>query len=331
MKFKLLSTLAFASIIALSTGCKKEADKISATMINTEMASSKSTSLATDYNIAVNVSADGKVWTYTITRSNPKAKNLSHFIINLDNCGAESAVFGNINSATVNGLPADLSPTEGSGTGCNPTTTNFVKFDNLPASTNGWTLVFKLERGYTMVDGKAWNKAGTSCWEVSAKVPGCPIPETVYCSFSQGYFFGNGSINNGAVNYFTSPGLVIGGFTYSYADGQRFWDIDKGQGSDQTINAFFQLAAVTLSGAASEVAADAAIINAYFATINLNTTVFPNPYIVTVTKNNGSTYQKFVLPSISGGYSKAQVQQAGSNISEFIQANHCPDPVKPVQ
>lgn len=322
MKLKLLSTLVFAAIITFSTGCKKDPDKLSASLIDTEMASSKSTSLATDYNIAVNVSTDGKVWTYTITRANPKAKNLSHFIINLDNCGAESAVFGNINSATVNGLPADLSPTEGSGTGCNPSTTNFVKFDNLPSSTTGWTLVFTLERGYTMVDGKAWNKAGTSCWEVLTKVPGCPIPETVYCSFSQGYFFGNGSINNGAVNYFTSPGLVIGGVSYSYVEGQRFWDIDKGQGSDQTMNAFFQLAAVTLSGVQSHVAADAAIINAYFSGINVNTS------IITVI-NGKKSYLIFSLPAtVTSGDStytitKAQVQAAGSRISEFIQANHC--------
>lgn len=322
MKLKLLSTLAFAAIITFSTGCKKDPEKLSASLIETEMASAKSTSLATDYNIAVSTSSDGKVWTYNITRANPKAKNLSHFIINLDNCGAESAVFGNLNSATVNGLPADLSPTEGSGTGCNPTTTNFVKFDNLPASTTGWTLVFTLERGYTKVAGKAWNKAGTSCWEVTAEVPGCPIPEKAYCSFSQGYFFGNGSVNNGALNFWTSPGLNIGGVSYTYANGQLLWDLDKGTGSDQTINAFFQLAAVTLSGVDSEVAADAAIINAYFQGMDVTTKITT---VVSGPANNLKYTKVFNLPAtdITGLITKAQVQAAGSRISEYIQANHC--------
>lgn len=41
MKLKLLSTLVFASIIAFSTGCKKDPDKLSASLIDTEMVSSK--------------------------------------------------------------------------------------------------------------------------------------------------------------------------------------------------------------------------------------------------------------------------------------------------
>ena len=115
----------------------------------TSLKSVNSTSNWGDYNISVSVSPDGSVWTYTITRALANAKNLSHFIIDLNNCGAESASFGDIIGATVNGFPADLSPTEGSGTTCNPqaTTTNFVKFNSLPAATS-WTLVMTLDRGY---------------------------------------------------------------------------------------------------------------------------------------------------------------------------------------
>ncbi|MDI6049038.1 hypothetical protein QLS31_04270 [Flavobacterium sp. XS2P24] len=137
--------------------------------------SAKSISNSGDYNVAVAVSLDGTEWTYTITRAVSKAKTLSHFIIDLNNCGQESATFANIISATVNGSPANLSPTEGSGTGCNPQaiTTNFVKFDVEEATS--WVIILKYSRGYEIfTTATSWLKAGTSCEQAVISAPGCP-------------------------------------------------------------------------------------------------------------------------------------------------------------
>ena len=315
---KKIILILFVTLFTLS--CSNEQVKVDSQAIITTNSTAltakaaASTSNWGDYNIAVSVSADGSVWTYNITRAKANAKNLSHFIIDLKNCGINSATFGDIIWATVNGNPADLSPTEGSGTTCNPqaTTDNFVKFANVPTSTTGWTLVLKFDRGYEIfATGAAWLKAGTSCNQGVIAAPGCPKEER--CSFSQGYFFANGADNNGASDLWIN-GLIIGGINYTQTQGNLAWSIDRGRGGDQTMNGFFQLGAVRLSGAESEVAADAAIIDAYFNGINIFAT------IVTV---NTPTYQYFNLPASSGGYTKAQVVAAGAKIGEYIDANHC--------
>jgi hypothetical protein len=269
-----------------------------------------STSNWGDYNIAVTVSTDGSEWTYTITKAKPTAKTLSHFIISLDNCGDNSATFSDVIWATVNGVKTDLSTTEGSGTGCNPqaTTTNFIKFPDFSAAST-WILVIKFDRGYeTLATGTAWLKAGSSCNQGVVPAPGCPKENR--CSFSQGFFFANGADNNGASALWAS-GLTIGGFNYTQVQGQLAWTTNNGPGKDTTLNAFFQLGAVRLSGTESEVAADAAIIDAYFS--GIGTDVFG-----TIINDD------FVLPASSGGYTKAQVKAAGSSIGTFIDVNHCP-------
>ncbi|MBC7846236.1 MAG: hypothetical protein H7Y10_07065 [Flavobacterium sp.] len=272
-------------------------------------ASTASTSNFSDYTIAVTVSPDGSEWTYLITKVKTNAKTLSHFIISLDNCGENSATFSDVISASVNAIPTDLSTIEGSGTGCNPqaTTTNFIKFPEFSAASS-WTLVIKFDRGYEILQtGTAWLKAGSSCNQGVVPAPGCPKEDR--CSFSQGFFFANGAVNNGASALWAN-GLIIGGFNYTQAQGQLAWTTNNGKGKDTTLNAFFQLGAVRLSGAESEVAADAAVIDAYFGAISTN---------VFGTIVNGD----FVLPNFSGGYTKDQVKAAGSAIGTYIEANHC--------
>jgi hypothetical protein len=279
--------------------------------------SSSSTSAWGDYIIALAVTDGGKVWTYTITRNplKPNAKNLSHFIIDLNNCGDDSAIFANINQAYINGVAADLVPTEGSGTTCFPqaTTTNFVKFNAIPAATS-WTLVLVLERGYSIVEAVGWLKAGTSCNSATIPGPGCPLES--YCSYSQGYFFANGATHNGAKEFWKA-GLTIGGFIYTQEQGNAIWFIDRGRGGDKTLNAFFQLGAARLSGIESAVEADAAIIDAYFAGIG-------NIFTKLTTTTGTSPYSYFDLPSKSGNYTKTQVIDAGSSIGEYIDSTHCP-------
>src|SRR6266513_6255958 len=87
------------------------------------------------YNIAVEVSeANGRsTWTYTITKGTPDTKDLGHFILDLANCGDASPRLENIVSATVDGVDwrTELEGSEGQ-TGCEVSSDNFVKFDNLP-------------------------------------------------------------------------------------------------------------------------------------------------------------------------------------------------------
>lgn len=309
-KITLLFILAFGAF-----SCTNETTNSETTTLNSSTskvttnskASAASTSNFTDYNIAVSVSPDGSQWTYTVTKAKTNAKTLSHFIISLDNCGENSATFSDVISTSINGVPTDISTTEGSGTGCNPqeTTTNFIKFPSFSAA-DSWTIVIQFDRGYeTFATSAAWIKAGSSCNQGTVPAPGCPKEDR--CSYSQGYFFANGANNNGASDLWAN-GLIIGGISYSQTAGMDIWDFNNGKGKDTTLNAFFQLGAVRLSGAESEVASYAAIIDAYFNGINVT-----NSYI------NGS----YVLPAEAGGYTKDQVKTAGSAIGSYIDTHHC--------
>jgi hypothetical protein len=311
--------------VSLNTEAKTtsslSAARISATA---KPASTASTSNWGDYTISVTVSTDGSEWTYLITKAKSSAKTLSHFIIDLDNCSNkdESATFGDILWATVNGVPTNLSPTEGIGTTCNPqdVTNNFVKFPAFSAASS-WTLVLKFDRGYeTFTTAAAWIKAGTSCNQGVVLAPGCPKED--YCSFSQGYFFGNGANNNGASDLWAN-GVTIGGINYTLEQGNNAWDIDRGPGGDFTMNAFFQFAAVRLSGVESQVAADAAIIDAYFKGMDIFAKIAQG------TQGN-KTYQFFNLPaSVTDPLTNVitttdMVDAAGIRIATYIEANHCP-------
>lgn len=280
----------------------------------TSAKSGASQSQWSDYIIELSVTENGTLWTYTISKNVSNAKDLSHFILALNNCGLESAVYENILWATVNGESTTLSQSEGSGTNCNPqaVTTNFIKFDNLPSS-NVWVLEFKFDIGFQIEpSGTGWIKAGNSCNQGVVPAPGCPIEDI--CSFSQGYFFANGSTNNGSSVYWVD-GLNIGGITYTQSQGNIIWNIDRGPGGDQTMNGFFQLGAVRLSGAESQVEAHATIIDTYFNGLDVFDTL-------TIFGNNNS-FSYFSLPDVSNGINKQDVIEAAGAIGDFIDANHC--------
>lgn len=140
--------------------------------LNSISSNSNSSSSAGDYTISLSI--DGKIWTYVITK-NGNAKDLSHFIINLQNCAERSATIENIVSATVNGAPATLENSEGN-TGCNVSsvTSNFVKFDDLPEA-DSYTIVFELDHKFgNFVGTTGWLKAGTSCVAYPILAPCCP-------------------------------------------------------------------------------------------------------------------------------------------------------------
>lgn len=133
----------------------------------------RATSNSGDYTISLSV--DGLIWTYCITKK-PGAKDVSNFSINLQNCGPASSTINNIVWATVNGKPATLASSNGKN-GCDiaSVTTNFVKFDNLPAAST-YKIVFKTDRAYgNFVTTTAWLKAGTSCHPYAIIAPCCPL------------------------------------------------------------------------------------------------------------------------------------------------------------
>ena len=258
----------------------------------------------TDYNVVVTQNADGSEWTYTITKSKANSKNLSHFIVNLGNCGEESATYSDVIWATVNGNPANMAPTEGSGTTCNPqaSTTNFIKF-NVDSGTS-WVIVIKFDRGYYVAQSTSWIKAGTSCNTGTVDAPGCPREE--YCSFSQGFYFAGG--NNDSYLAFVN-GLTIGDVTYTREQALAEWDANTGQGADAAMRGFFQLGALLLSELDIEgagLSAEAALIETYFTNLNVVTAVSP-------------------LPNVNNDITKDQVSAAAGTIGDWIDANHCQD------
>jgi hypothetical protein len=135
---------------------------------------SNSESSAGDYNITV--TKECKVWTYVITK-NGDAKDLSHFILDLNNCPWSTSLnISSIVSATVNGQPAVLESSEGN-TGCDvaSVTSNIVKFDDLPDAPS-YTIVFELNHEYgNALMTTAWLKAGNSCHAYVVNGPCCPL------------------------------------------------------------------------------------------------------------------------------------------------------------
>jgi hypothetical protein len=294
-------------------GANSAADKAKANI--------NSTSSYSDYNITVEVSSDGSEWTYTIAKkllaSGKWSKDISHLIINLQNCGEESATFSDILWATINGQPADFGTSEGSGTGCNPqeVTTNFVKFDGFPSTTT-WTIVIKFDRGYEKVETNAWIKAGSSCNMGAIFGPGCPI--TDQCAYGQGRFFGEGYDENGSIEQWPlkngNPTLTIGGKDYSPEETNALWDANTGQGLSEEMKAFFQLGALLISGATpAELQDEITLIENYFLGL-------PKVVVSECTKQSGPNtfkYDCIMLPL------NEDVQDAAGVIGDWIDDNKC--------
>lgn len=251
----------------------------------------KSQSSASDYNISL--ATDGYVFTYTITK-NSGAKNLGHFIVNLNNCGDQSPHLASILYATITAdgdtEPVVLDDTEGWGTGCLPVSSNFIKFDNLPAA-SVLELAFKLDTKYDKKASTGWVKAGTSCNTTPIEAPGCPVEECVY---GLGHFFAYGS---GA----WAHNVELGGFSYTKAEGQALWY--GGNDSNKALRAFFRYASLSLNGALDD-APQAAVseIEGYFT-------------------ENGN---KLTQTNINNGlFNNSGLDSALSAINTWIEANKC--------
>ena len=123
----------------------------------------------------IQVTTDGTTWTYVITKTGKNA--LSHFILNLDNCDWSKLLSPSmIESATVNGSPAQLETSPGNGTGCNveEISTNIIKFDNL-ADVDVHTITFTLKQQFHNYQlTTVWLKAGNTCFTQEVHGPCCP-------------------------------------------------------------------------------------------------------------------------------------------------------------
>jgi len=118
------------------------------------------------------------------------------------------------------------------------------------------------------------------------------------CSFSQGYWFAKPNLTWGGT-------VTIGGKTYTQAEGRAIWNTSNAGGMRDAKKAFLQLAAIKLSGidpsTVPALAADAALIEAYFASI-------PKLTPTTIPANSKTT---------------KPVGDAGGRIGNWIDANHC--------
>ena len=127
------------------------------------------------YDIVVETSqaGGGSTWTYTITKATTDAKDLGHFIIDFNNCGDQSPSLAHIVSATVNGVNwfGQLEASEGR-TGCDVDSSNFVKFDHLPAA-DTHVIEFTLDGIYPTVETTGWLNAGRACMRKGLLGPGC--------------------------------------------------------------------------------------------------------------------------------------------------------------
>jgi hypothetical protein len=168
-------------LIGLATACTEEAIVSSEAKGGggnnkplKEAKSQNDTPNSSENSFDIQVTSDGLTWTYVITKTGKNA--LSHFILNLANCDFSQLLSVDlIKCATVNGQPAVLETSPGNGTGCEVTSTNVVKFDNLP-DVDVHTIVFTLERpfhNYQLTE--VWLKAGNSCQKAEVHGPCCPI------------------------------------------------------------------------------------------------------------------------------------------------------------
>ena len=126
-----------------------------------------------DVDVQVSEAGGGATWTYTLTKSTHKTKDLGHFILDFDSCAGQGPTIASIVSATVNGVNwlDHIEATEGA-TGCGDPSANFVKFDDLPEA-DTYVIEFTLDDVYPLMDSAAWLKSGRTCSRRTVPGPGC--------------------------------------------------------------------------------------------------------------------------------------------------------------
>ena len=145
--------------------------------------------------------------------------------------------------------------------------------------------------------------ANTGCCTRTISGIGCKQDE--FCSFSQGYYFAKPG-----PTWLVSGTVIIGGNSYTEAEGRAIWDCTNAGGIKDSKKGFTQVAALKLSGVANNpaVAADVAIIESWLAT---KSKLVACTYLPNQTAAEKITY--------------GDVAAAAGRIGDWINANHCID------
>ena len=181
-RIKMSRVLGIVALVAFAFACSDGSEDVATSAdasarknnLNANNDNSNCESAAADYIIGAPL-VEGATWTYTITTL-PGAKCISHFIIDLNNCpGAATPLSAAaITNATVNGAPANVSSSEGNGTGCVVDSDSFIKFDEI-ACASTYVISFTLPQVFgNNLATSAWIKAGCSCHEYTIQGPCCP-------------------------------------------------------------------------------------------------------------------------------------------------------------
>ena len=176
-RLRMARILGIVTLVVFAFACSDDSEDVAisadaAARKNKEVQNSLSSTVSEDA-YCINVYNEGTYWRYTITLKEG-AKGISHFILDLNNCEWNQTLsIANIVSATVNGAAANLSNSEGEGTGCVLTTDNFVKFDDL-VEAEEYVIEFTLDQVFgNALMTTAWIKAGQSCIPYVVHGPCC--------------------------------------------------------------------------------------------------------------------------------------------------------------
>lgn len=125
------------------------------------------------------------------------------------------------------------------------------------------------------------------------------------CSFSQGYWFAKPNV--------VWPGtLTIGNQTYTKAEGQAIWDAAKGSNNSSLFKAFFQAAAIKLSG------------TSLTCSYQLKKDILYIQSVLSGLPKIKAQYLSAVSSKISSSQAELLQQKAG-RIGDWIDSNHCSD------
>ncbi|HMK18741.1 MAG TPA: hypothetical protein VK492_11090 [Chitinophagaceae bacterium] len=153
-------------------------------------------------------------------------------------------------------------------------------------------------------------KSGANTGCCVRTVPGIGCRQDEFCSFSQGYFFAKPGPTWPPLD--GTGTVTIGGKVYTEAEGRAIWGCSNAGGIRDSKKGFTQVAALKLSGLASDpgldpaVAADMAIIENWLASISKLVACSNLP--------NQTAAQKLTYGDAAA---------AGGRIGNWINANHC--------
>lgn len=320
LKFPLIALLG-AGVLALAFyGCKKDAQSPTLTSNARPVANPAN---CTGYNITVDVDKTtipgSTIFTWTIVNPNPgngsgtTIQNLGHWEFVPSTCldvNWQDVVSASYNTGsgwqTISTL--DIAPDPSlQVNGCYQD--DVFKFDvgTLGSTPTQYRMVLHGNWGTGELD--VYFKSGTNtgcCYNTYANLGiGCPEEET--CSFSQGYWFANNEAHPDGVHPWSTD-VVIGGKTYTNAEGLAIWNTPNTKGIKDSKKAFTQLASIRLSGADETdpaISGAIAVIEGWLASIpKLSPAYLPNQTAAEI-----ATF----------GNAKA----AADAISAFINAYHC--------